>query len=87
MTIRRELFAGEMLYQQGDASDCAWLIEQGTNLPISVTKDGYDNPGPVPEVEVRIYQGEHRLAYDNTLIEIAVSRTLRDIAEGAFPAS
>jgi EAL domain-containing protein (putative c-di-GMP-specific phosphodiesterase class I) len=30
MTIRRELFAGEMLYQQGDASDCAWLIEHGT---------------------------------------------------------
>ena len=29
MTIRRELFAGEVLYSQGEASDCAWLIERG----------------------------------------------------------
>ncbi|MGN6513381.1 MAG: EAL domain-containing protein, partial [Lysobacteraceae bacterium] len=29
MGIRRELFAGEVLYRQGDASDCAWLVEQG----------------------------------------------------------
>jgi len=30
MTIRRELFAGEVLYRQGDVSDCAWLIERGS---------------------------------------------------------
>jgi EAL domain-containing protein (putative c-di-GMP-specific phosphodiesterase class I) len=30
MTIRRELFAGEVLYRQGDPSDCAWLIERGS---------------------------------------------------------
>ena len=30
MAIRRELFAGEVLYRQGDASDCAWLIERGS---------------------------------------------------------
>lgn len=29
MGIRRELFAGEVLYRQGDASDCAWLVEAG----------------------------------------------------------
>jgi EAL domain-containing protein (putative c-di-GMP-specific phosphodiesterase class I) len=29
MTIRRELFAGEVLYRQGDPSDCAWLEERG----------------------------------------------------------
>ena len=29
MAIRRELFAGEVLYRQGDPSDCAWLVEQG----------------------------------------------------------
>jgi EAL domain-containing protein (putative c-di-GMP-specific phosphodiesterase class I) len=29
MTIRRELFAGEVLYRQGDPSDCAWLVERG----------------------------------------------------------
>ena len=29
MASRRELFAGEVLYQQGDPSDCAWLVEQG----------------------------------------------------------
>lgn len=27
--VRRELFAGEILYQQGDPSDCAWLVESG----------------------------------------------------------
>jgi EAL domain-containing protein (putative c-di-GMP-specific phosphodiesterase class I) len=29
MAIRRELFPGEVLYHQGEPSDCAWLIEQG----------------------------------------------------------
>ena len=29
MSIRRELFAGEVLYRQGDPSDCAWLVERG----------------------------------------------------------
>lgn len=29
-SIRRELFAGEVLFQQGEASSCAWLIEQGS---------------------------------------------------------
>ncbi|HET7126128.1 MAG TPA: EAL domain-containing protein [Lysobacter sp.] len=28
-TIRRSLFAGEVLYQQGEPADCAWLIESG----------------------------------------------------------
>ncbi|KGQ18131.1 EAL domain-containing protein [Lysobacter dokdonensis DS-58] len=28
-TVIRELFAGEVLYRQGDPSDCAWLIEKG----------------------------------------------------------
>ncbi|GAA4858765.1 EAL domain-containing protein [Luteimonas vadosa] len=27
--IRRELFHGEVLFRQGDPSDCAWLIESG----------------------------------------------------------
>ena len=27
--IRRELFAGEVLFRQGDASDTAWLVESG----------------------------------------------------------
>lgn len=28
-SITRDLFPGEVLYQQGDPSDCAWLIERG----------------------------------------------------------
>ena len=28
-TIRRSLFAGEVLYRQGESADCAWLIESG----------------------------------------------------------
>jgi EAL domain-containing protein (putative c-di-GMP-specific phosphodiesterase class I) len=30
MAIRRELFAGEVLYRQGEPSDCAWLVERGS---------------------------------------------------------
>ena len=26
-TVIRELFPGEILYRQGDPSDCAWLVE------------------------------------------------------------
>ncbi len=36
MSIRRELFAGEVLYRQGDPSDCAWLIESGQVELVSV---------------------------------------------------
>jgi EAL domain-containing protein (putative c-di-GMP-specific phosphodiesterase class I) len=28
-TVIRELFNGEVLYRQGDPSDCAWLVERG----------------------------------------------------------
>jgi diguanylate cyclase len=28
-SVIRELFSGEVLYRQGDPSDCAWLIEKG----------------------------------------------------------
>lgn len=28
-TVRRELFPGEVLFQQGDPPECAWLIESG----------------------------------------------------------
>jgi diguanylate cyclase len=36
MAIRRELFAGEVLYRQGEPSDCAWLVEHGTIELVSV---------------------------------------------------
>jgi EAL domain-containing protein (putative c-di-GMP-specific phosphodiesterase class I) len=36
MAIRRELFAGEVLYRQGDPSDCAWLVEHGAVELVSV---------------------------------------------------
>ncbi|MER3546335.1 MAG: hypothetical protein C4338_01555, partial [Rhodanobacteraceae bacterium] len=29
MAVKRELFAGEVLYRQGDPAGCAWLIESG----------------------------------------------------------
>ncbi|HVR81665.1 MAG TPA: EAL domain-containing protein [Luteimonas sp.] len=36
MAIRRELFAGEVLYRQGDLSDCAWLVERGAIELVSI---------------------------------------------------
>ncbi len=35
-SVTRELFAGEVLYRQGDPSDCAWLIERGAIELVSV---------------------------------------------------
>ena len=37
--VRRELFAGEILYQQGDPSDCAWLVESGA-IQLSAARGG-----------------------------------------------
>jgi len=50
MTIRRELFAGEVLYSQGEPSDCAWLIERGAVELVSIhgrreTRRGVLGPG------------------------------------------
>ena len=36
MATRRELFAGEVLYRQGDPSDCAWLVERGSIELVSI---------------------------------------------------
>ncbi|MEO6138283.1 MAG: EAL domain-containing protein [Luteimonas sp.] len=36
MATQRELFAGEVLYRQGDPSDCAWLVEAGAIELVSV---------------------------------------------------
>ena len=36
MAVRRELFAGEVLFRQGDPSDCAWLVESGQVELVSV---------------------------------------------------
>ncbi|MDB6164802.1 MAG: hypothetical protein JWL98_2234 [Xanthomonadaceae bacterium] len=36
MAVKRELFAGEVLYRQGDPSDCAWLVEHGSVELVSV---------------------------------------------------
>lgn len=36
MAIRRELFAGEVLFRQGESADCAWLVESGQVELVSV---------------------------------------------------
>lgn len=46
------------------------IIDQGTNIPISITNGGYVNAGPSEYVEVRVYQGEGQLIFDNTLIGV-----------------
>lgn len=44
------------------------IINQGTNIPISISDDIFTNQGPSTHVEVRVYQGEGAYVYDNTLI-------------------
>ena len=50
MAIRRELFAGEVLYQQGEPTECAWLVESGELELVAVhgrrtTRHGVFGPG------------------------------------------
>ncbi len=50
MAIRRELFAGEVLYRQGEPTDCAWLVERGQVELVAVhgrrtTRHGVFGPG------------------------------------------
>lgn len=44
------------------------IVGQGTNIPIEVKQGGYTNQGPTNDIEVRIYQGENKYVYENTLI-------------------
>ena len=53
---------------QGDRMDK--LVDQGTSIPVSVTKGNYTNSGPGTDIEVRVYQGEGTYTYENTLIGI-----------------
>jgi hypothetical protein len=46
------------------------IVDQGTGIPVSVTKGGYTNAGPTPDIEVRVYQGEGQYVYENTLIGV-----------------
>jgi EAL domain-containing protein (putative c-di-GMP-specific phosphodiesterase class I) len=50
MAIRRELFAGEVLYRQGEPTACAWLVESGQVELVAVhgrrtTRHGSFGPG------------------------------------------
>ena len=50
MAIRRELFAGEVLYRQGEPTACAWLVESGQVELVAVhgrrtTRHGTFGPG------------------------------------------
>jgi molecular chaperone DnaK (HSP70) len=47
---------------------CDILIERGKNIPIQVEKTDYTNSGPSPYIDVPVYQGEEKFAYNNTLI-------------------
>lgn len=44
------------------------IIEQGSTLPIEVTRDGFTNSGPSTDIVLNIYQGEAKYVNENTLI-------------------
>jgi molecular chaperone DnaK (HSP70) len=44
------------------------IITQGTGIPVEKSEDGFINPGPIPNVQVVVYQGEGKYVYDNTVI-------------------
>jgi molecular chaperone DnaK (HSP70) len=58
------------------------IIDQGTNIPISVTRDGFVNSGPGEFIEVRVYQGEGTYVFDNALIGNLVIGRMEPKPEG-----
>ena len=83
MAIRRELFAGEVLYRQGDVSDCAWLLESGTVELVSVTgrrvaSHGVFGPGELIG-ELGQVISELRFTHDNDL-----KQTVNDLRSGIY---
>jgi molecular chaperone DnaK (HSP70) len=44
------------------------IVDQGSSIPLEITKSDYTNAGPTTDVEVRVYQGEGVYVYENTLI-------------------
>jgi molecular chaperone DnaK (HSP70) len=53
---------------QGNIFDV--LVAQGTNLPVSISRDNYTNGGMADYIPVRVYQGEGRYVFENTLIGV-----------------
>lgn len=44
------------------------IVELGTNIPVTITRDGFTNPGPAEYILVPVYQGEGQYSYENALI-------------------
>ena len=91
MAIQRELFAGEVLYRQGDPSDCAWLVERGAVELVSVQgrreiSHGVLGPGELIG-ELGMLDGAPRSATaiargDATLLAIEHDQFLARLASG-----
>jgi molecular chaperone DnaK len=48
--------------------DFSPIIDKDSQIPAKVTKDGYVNAGPSRSIDILIYQGEDKIAYNNALI-------------------
>jgi len=46
------------------------IVDQGTNIPVSVTRGGYTNPDFATELQVVVYQGEGKFQHQNTRIGV-----------------
>ena len=44
------------------------IVNQATSIPVEITRGGFTNPGPTPEIIVNVFQGEGSFTYENTLI-------------------
>jgi len=44
------------------------LVDRGTNIPTSVSRGGFTNPGPLEFLRAPVYQGEGEYTYECTLI-------------------
>lgn len=58
------------------------IISRGTNLPCSVTQDGFTNAGPSRFIYVRVFQGEGQYCYENTVIGTVELGEMEERPEG-----
>ena len=46
------------------------IVRNSTHIPVSVRRGGFGNPGPIPDLEARVFQGEGEFIWENDLMGI-----------------
>jgi len=58
------------------------IVEASTHIPVSVRRGGFANPGPVSDLEARVFQGEGEFTWENDLLGIVHLGPMEPKSEG-----